>query len=321
MTANWPDGPICRTCHDRAARTRGRCPGCQVERLLPGRRADGTPICRDCAGITRNFFCDRCGFEGLLCAGRLCERCALTDKLTAVLDDGTGRITPALAPLFDALRSMGKPRSGLNWLLSSQVRQLLTDLATGRIPLTHQALHALLNWRTVAHLRDLLMAGGVLPAIDKQLLHVETRLHQRLAELDSHPHARLLQQFTVWHQLPRLRAKARSQPLTPAARRFAGEQFTNAQKFLAWLDARGHGPAEITQADLDAWHASHRHHEKKAVRAFLTWAMRTGHLPRLDLPPLQIRRATPSPSGAALSCSAGSSPTTKGRCAPASRPA
>jgi hypothetical protein len=66
-TANWPDGPICRTCHDRAARTRGRCPGCQVERVLPGRRDDGTPICRDCAGITRSFFCDRCGFEGLLC--------------------------------------------------------------------------------------------------------------------------------------------------------------------------------------------------------------------------------------------------------------
>jgi hypothetical protein len=186
-----------------------------------------------------------------------------------------------------------KPRSGLNWLLSVQVRQLLADLATGRIPLTHQALHALSNWRTVAHLRDLLMACGVLPSIDKQLLHVETRLHQRLAELDGNPHARLLRQFAVWHQLPRLRAKARTQALTPAVRRFAGEQFTHAQAFLAWLEARGHAPTEVTQADVDAWHASHRHHEKRALRAFLTWAMRAGHLPRLDLPPLQIRRAKP----------------------------
>jgi integrase len=292
-TANWPDGPICRTCHDRAARTRGRCPGCQVERLLPGRRADDMPICRDCAGITRSFFCDRCGFEGLLCRGRLCERCTLTDKLTAVLDDGTGQINPALLALFDALTSMAKPRSGLHWLRSPQVSQLLADLATGRIPLTHQALQALPNWRAVAYLRDLLMACGVLPAVDKQLLHVETWLHQRLADLAGHQHARVLHQFGVWQQLPRLRAKAKIRPLTPAARRFAGEQFTQAQKFLAWVDARGRSPAELRQTDVDAWHATHRDHEKRALRAFLTWAMDAGHLPRCDLPPLQIRRGTP----------------------------
>jgi len=82
----------------------------------------------------------------------------------------------------------------------------------------------------------------VLPTVDKQLFHIETRLHQRLAELelDSDPHARLLRQFAVWDQLPRLRAKARTQPLTPAARRFAGEQFTHTQAFLTWLEARGH---------------------------------------------------------------------------------
>lgn len=294
-TANWPDGPICRSCHDRAARTRGRCPGCQVERLLPGRRPDGTPICRNCAGITRSFFCDRCGFEGLLCAGRLCERCTLADQLTAILDDGTGRIHPTLLPLLDALTSMARPRSGLHWLRSSQVTQLLTDLASGRIPLTHQALHTLPNWRTVAHLRDLLMACGVLPTVDKQLLHVEAWLHRRLADLerDRNPHEQVLRQFGVWHQLSRLRAKATTRPLTPTARRFAGEQFTQAQNFLAWLDARGRRPVELCQHDIDAWHATHREHQKRALRAFLTWAMDAGHLPRRTLPPLQIRRAQP----------------------------
>jgi hypothetical protein len=322
-TANWPDGPICRTCHDRAARTRGRCPGCQADRLLPGCRADRTPICRDCAGITRSFFCDRCGFEGLLCRGRLCERCTLTDQLTAVLDDGTGRINPALLPLFYALTSMAKPRSGLHWLRSPQVAQLLTDLAAGRIPLTHKALHTLPNWRTVAHLRDLLMACGVLPAIDKQLLHVETWLHRRLAglERDRNPHARVLCQFGVWYQLPRLRAKARTRPLTPAARRFAGEQFTQAQHFLAWLDARDRRPAELRQADVDAWHATNREHYKRALRAFLIWAIAAGHLPRLALPRSRPAGPRRSPSGAASSCYAGCSPTSTHRCAPGSRPA
>jgi hypothetical protein len=55
-TANWPGGPVCRTCYERAARTY---------------------------------------------AGRL----------AALPDDGTGRVDPALGPLFDALTSMDKPKA------------------------------------------------------------------------------------------------------------------------------------------------------------------------------------------------------------------
>lgn len=59
---------------------------------MPGRRDAGAPVCRDCAGITRDFFCDRCGFEGSLLGGRLCERCTLAAALGRLLDDGTGRV-------------------------------------------------------------------------------------------------------------------------------------------------------------------------------------------------------------------------------------
>jgi hypothetical protein len=53
----------------------------------------------------------------------LCERCTLTDKLAAVLDDGTGQINPALLPLplLNTLTSMAKPSGGLHWLRSPQV--------------------------------------------------------------------------------------------------------------------------------------------------------------------------------------------------------
>ncbi len=292
LAANWSDGPICRSCYDRAARTYGRCPGCQAQRLLPG-RDDGTAICRDCAGITRDFFCSRCGFEGLLLGGRLCERCTLTDQLTTALDDGTGIVSPPLAPLFDALRAMPRPRSGLSWLRSLQVRELLADLATERLALTHEALHALPNWRTLAYLRDLLMACGALPTVDKQLLHHETWLHHQLAELDGQPHARLLRQFGTWSQLPRLRHRAVARPLTPHSRKEAAAQFTQARLFLGWLDERGQTLETLTQADVDVWHASHLDHAKRSLRAFLTWAMDSGHLPRLDLPRLQIVRAKP----------------------------
>jgi hypothetical protein len=156
-------------------------------------------------------------------------------------------------------------------------------------------LHAAPSWRTAAYLRDLLMTCGVLPAIDKQLAHYETWLHRRLAELvdaDS-PHLRVLRQFAVWYQLPRLRAKATTRPLTPSHRQFASDQFTQAHRFLGWLQQREHSLAQATQADLDAWHATHNDHQRRCLRAFLRWAMRAGHLPRLALPPLPVRRAAP----------------------------
>jgi hypothetical protein len=181
--ANWSDGPICRTCLDRALRIRGQCPDCGTKRLLPGRGQDGTPICRDCAGITRSFFCNRCGFEGRLHTGRLCERCTFTDKVTAALDDGTGQISPALKPLADHLIAMHDPWKGWMWIRQPWVQDLLAGPATSRVLLTHEALHALPNWRTVAYVRDLLMASGVLPAVDKQLLHFETWLTHRRLEL------------------------------------------------------------------------------------------------------------------------------------------
>jgi hypothetical protein len=239
--------------------------------------------------------CTRCGHQERLPAGRRCARCALTEKLALALDDGTGRVNPALAPLFAALTAMDKPRAGLIWLQNPKVVQLLGDLATGRIPLTHQGLHAVASWRTAAYLRDLLMTCGVLPTIDKQLVHYETWLHRRLADLadgDS-PHLRLLRQFAGWDQLPRLRATAERRPLTPSHRQFASDQLTQAHRFLGWLQQRDHTLAQATQADLDAWHATHNDHQRRCLRAFLRWATRAGHLPRRTLPPLPVRRVAP----------------------------
>jgi hypothetical protein len=241
----------------------------------------------------RGVACTRCASTGWPYLGRRCERCTLTDKLTAALDDGTGRVNPALTPLLEALAAMDKPRAGLIWLQNPKVPQLLNDLATGRIPLTHEGLHAAPSWRTAAYLRDLLMTCGVLPTIDKQLVGYEALLHRRLDALADSPHLRLLRQFAGWQQLPRLRVQARRRPLTASVRQYASDQFTQAHGFLAWLQARDHTPADATQTDLDAWHATHNDHQRRTLRAFLRWAMATGHLPRLELPRLPISRATP----------------------------
>ncbi|MCX5316084.1 hypothetical protein [Streptomyces sp. NBC_00154] len=149
-SAERSDGTIFRTCYDRAMCVRGSCPNCRTDRLLPGLDTVGNSICRDCAGITRDFFCDRCSFEGLLLGGRLCERCTLA----RLLDDGTGHVALPLQPLITTLLKMDRPKSRLIWLRNPNVVRLLRGLATGTIPLTHDELHQETPWRTVAHLRD-----------------------------------------------------------------------------------------------------------------------------------------------------------------------
>jgi hypothetical protein len=99
----WPDGTVCRTCHDRALLVRGICPGCGHHRILPGLGTEGQPLCTACAGFRTSYRCQRCDQEGKLHARKLCIRCTLTDRLTELLDDGTGRIHPSLTPLFEVL--------------------------------------------------------------------------------------------------------------------------------------------------------------------------------------------------------------------------
>ncbi|MFD3471739.1 hypothetical protein ACFWWM_36465 [Streptomyces sp. NPDC058682] len=212
-SAEWSDGPICRTCYDRAMRVRGRFLCCDTDRLLPGRDTDGAPICRDCAGIVRDFFCDRCGFEGLLLGGRLCEHCTLADTLARLLDDGTGRVAPELLPSVKILLEMDRPKSRLIRLRNPNVVRLLQGLATGSIPLAHDGLHQETPWRTVTHRRDLLMNSTVLPRVDRQLLLYQRWLTERLATIEEPEHRQLLRHFATWHQMRRLRAKAEKGPL------------------------------------------------------------------------------------------------------------
>ncbi|MFD9575388.1 hypothetical protein ACFWBI_36915 [Streptomyces sp. NPDC059982] len=282
-SAEWSDGPICRTCYDRAMRVRGSCPNCRTDRLLPGLDPAGNPICRDCAAITRDFFCDRCGFEGLLLGGRLCERCTLADTLARLLDDGTGHVALPLQPLVTTLLKMDRPKSRLIWLRNPNVVRLLRGLATGTIPLTHDELHQETPWRSVAHLRDLLMDSCVLPPVDRQLMLYERWLTERLAGIEDPEHCRRLRHFVTWHQMRHLRRKAEKGPLGRSQTSQAKQEITQAGAFLAWLADRGRTIEHCQQADLDAWHT-----EKLATRrpaqTFLRWCMKTNRMPRLTLP-------------------------------------
>ncbi|MBD0676009.1 hypothetical protein [Streptomyces sp. CBMA156] len=293
----WPDGYVCRTCSDRAVRTRGTCPGCGQDRALPGRHpADGSAICTTCAGFSQTFDCSRCGFEGKLLGGRLCERCTLTDRLTALLDDGTGRVRPALTPLFNLLAAMDKPRSGLAWLEMRRghpgnASQLLRRLGLGEIPLTHDAFHELQPWRAAAHLEELLMASKVLPAVDKYICSFQRWLPGHLASIADPEHVKTIKLFATWRVLPHLRERADRSRITPSVRGFAAEQITCATAFLQWLSARNTTLASLGRLDIDAWFAENTERGRTSLRPFLNWAMQGCRCPRsLSIPAQRISR-------------------------------
>jgi hypothetical protein len=285
----FPDGYLCGSCLRAALEVRGSCPGCGTNRALPGRRpADSAPICRDCAGITRHFTCLRCDYEGNLAEGRLCYPCARIQAINTIFGN-PAHLTPALRSAAEALAAAPNAATTVRWLATPYIRDLIGDLITGRLALTHQAL-ATQPGRSAIYLRDLLASCGALPPTDRQLAGYEGWVHRRLSDLAGHPHERLLRQFSLWHQLARMRARAATGPLRPTARKYAEQRFIQAENLLSWTITIGRHPSELTQADIDAWHATAAIHEKQGARSFLTWAMTTRHIPTLQLPQIRFSK-------------------------------
>lgn len=218
-------------------------------------------------------------------------RARLQTRLTELLDDGTGQIRPELQPLADNLIAMPKPDRALYWLANNpHAPSYLQGLARGEIPLTHDGLHELTSWRTAAHLRDLLMDAGALPTVDRQITLFESWTRPRLSSTVNPAHARLLRQFLTWHQLPRMHATARRRSLTPGARNYAAEAFGQAEQLLSWLSQQDVTLGDVTQTELDRWHAER---PDRAAEIFLGWAQRNGHSPRLQMPTTSVRAHRP----------------------------
>lgn len=219
-------------------------------------------------------------------------RSRLQATLAELLDDGTGQVRPDLQPFADSLLAMPKPDRALNWLRNNPLLPTyLSSLARGQVELSRQGLHELGSWRTVAHLRDLLMACGTLPTLDRQITLFGRWAQERLTATADAEHGRLLRQFDSWHQLPQLHAAARRAPLSPGARNYAAEAFLEAEQLLAWLDRQALSLAARSQGELDRWDVERADHSAKV---FLRWAQRSGHSPRLQQAPT-ARRTPQSP--------------------------
>jgi integrase len=282
IARRWPAGHICTTCFVAAMETYATCAGCGRHRITPGLDPAGHPLCPPCAGLTVPFTCTRCDREALRYSEDACGHCVLSERLALLLDDGTGRIRPELLPFHQHVCQMSRPRAGILWISKPHVPPILTALARSQVPLTHDGLSTLTPWRSVIHVRDLLIACGVLSPADRFLLLFEQWLATWLAGIPDESHRRLLQRFATWHVLRRLRNAAGNGPLGYAPGQGARHQLVQSAAFLTWLATRDRTLRECAQADIDNYLA---HPGQARVRAipFLRWCITRKEMPRLAI--------------------------------------
>ncbi|MFF5211011.1 hypothetical protein [Streptosporangium sp. NPDC000396] len=194
--------------------------------------------------------------------------------------------------MFHSLTSMENPLAGLTWLYKYSP-DMLRGLADGSIELTHEAFHQLPHGRAASHLRELLMACGLLPKVDKQICLLERWLVHHLDAITDPDHAQIIRRFATWEILPRLRRIAETKPVKPSSRSYAGQQIIYAARFLTWLADRNLTLADCRQAHLDAWVTEHTADERNGLRVFLQWSQRNKLARPLKLMPHTARRAAP----------------------------
>lgn len=252
--ATWPEGRLCFICFYDATHTRGTCPECLQNRLLPGPpNAAGNPICSTCAEIPYDFHCDRCDVEAAHHRGRICARCALRDDLHGLL--GGAPEDRALVGLVDALCAADRPESIIVWKLSPKVQALLASLGDGSVPVTHEGLDTVPG-RPTEHLRALLQHHGLLPQRDPYLPKFEQWITVKLDGLPEEVRQPVLH-FATWHHLRRIRIRAAGGDSTCASIHSAKQEITETVKFLLWLhETHQRTASSCTQQDVDEWLAA-----------------------------------------------------------------
>ena len=285
--AIWPDGRICGICFYNATHTYGTCPGCNTNRMLPGRNDDGAPICVTCAGIRNDFTCAHCGEERARFRKGICARCAVTHDLTTLLHP-PGTPPTAAAQLIDILAAADRPESIYTWMRNPAVQTLLTQLGNRELTLDHPSLDTANPGRHVEHLRAILVDNGLLPYRDPAIARFERWIDTKLETIDPSTR-RPVERFAKWHHLRHIRKIAIDGISSQAAVHNAKQEITEALKFVLWLTSeRHHTLRTCSQADINLWLATGPT-TRSVIRTFIVFASKERLSPALTVPHRQGR--------------------------------
>lgn len=285
--ARWPEGPVCEACYRAALARRGTCEGCGVERRLVSPPGADARRCCDCAGVPPLVRCADCGIEDRPYTDGRCVRCALAERSARLL----GGPRAELAGLHHAIVSARQPYSAHNWLRRSGGAAILAEIASGALALTHEALDAHPRPGAARYVRQMLVAGDVLPARDEALIALETWVTQRVEAVGDAEHRRLLRAYATWGVLRRARQRAERAKAVRTPTRHAKTRLAAAIAFLAWLAERDRTLAGAEQGDIEAWlgEGPASAHE---VKDFLGWAAQRKATGRFEIPGPPLREGT-----------------------------
>lgn len=278
--AQWPEGPVCEPCYRAALSRRGRCQACGQQRRLMSPPGPDARLCADCAGVAPLAVCRTCRIDVRPYRDGQCVRCALASRAAQLIGDTAG----PLRSVYEAIVAAPQPYSAHNWLRSSAAASVLSEVATGQMTLSHQALDTHPRRRGADYLRHLLVAHGVLDPRDDELARLESWVADRLTTVGDPAQRRLLRSYATWRLLRRARARAERTPTaarTPT--RHAKTCLNAAIAFLAFLEGRQRSLAEVTQTDIDTWLVNGPPIAAK-VTDFLDWAASRKHTGRFNIP-------------------------------------
>jgi hypothetical protein len=292
-----PHGPLCPSCPTLPVLT---CSICGQTTPCGISRATGTPWCPACQ--RRHAACSACGHHAPIASGTLakplcagctapapwrdcptcadpehphpgqCARCLIDRRLTELMGPSTCSLPPALQTLRRNISDAEHAVTAMRWLTKPSIAPILSDLATGRLPLTHEALDALPASQPLAHLRQTLIAVGGLPERDELMVRLEAFLNRLLAAQPDSQRRKLLHRYLIWHLLRRTRNRNNGRPTTQQQSRLIRRLARGAVAFLDWLAAHDLTLDTCQQADLDRWATDASATYRQETGGLLRWA-------------------------------------------------
>ncbi|MFJ9011846.1 hypothetical protein [Streptomyces canus] len=161
----------------------------------------------------------------------------------------------------------------MSWLSKGIVATVLSDLGSGRRPLTHPALDELPEGKVVEHIRSVLVAAGVLPKRDEQMIRLERHVKDLITSQTTVEGRKILHRYATWHLLRRLRRRSHGKEITHYQLATARQHLRAAVYLLDWLEEQNLTLPTCRQADLDRWMTSGDVLLRTEAGHFVRWAL------------------------------------------------
>lgn len=304
VAVRTPDGPLCQSCRPlpvlacsicgrgrpcEISRATGRpwctacqkrwrrCAGCGTMAAIYGGEP-GKPLCARCVNPDPGFWdrCPQCRETWVLSTRCPCQRCILAREARQLLENGDGRVRPGLGPLLTAITGTERPDTAITWLRQPNVTGLLSAVGRQDKPVTHEALDEMPPGKTLAHLRAVLVATGILPGRDERLLRLERWVSEAVGRREDPSERRALHSYATWHHLRKLRNRLRDAPATRLQVTNVRTHVTAAANFLDWLAGQDLTLDSCRQGDLDRHNSTQASYQSETSH-FIRWAVKNRH--------------------------------------------